>query len=234
MFINESVDKILRYHLNHYKVDQLPSEKERFNIQVLDILIRLYEEINIITPYTSNDKDLLFSALENRGATKELIEELFSLMDEAELNKGRINEILTELIILKDEFKMILPDELDYYEGYFSVYGTPPKFSDFYKSKTESVEEKKELFLPEERYEAHGVSIDEIKDLPEPTIERINNEIIKRDSDNGDLPGGRVDKPKSLVLTSGNGFVDALILFGIMCTELMIGVIVTVLIARFK
>ena len=82
--------------------------------------------------------------------------------------------------------------------------------------------------LCSEVYKKYGVSINEVRQLSNNAIDEINKQILTEEN-GSTVGGGRTkEKPLQLVLTSGNGFVDMIVLLSIMCTEIMIGIVITV------
>lgn len=110
-----------------------------------------------------------------------------------------------------------------------------PKFS---KAETFSQEEfqitvnhKRPNLLENDKYESFGLTIEEVKKLDDSQIENINNRILQLELNNSESSGGIVNqkeaKEKQKVLTpqnisGGGGFVDRLLLLGIMATISMI------------
>ncbi len=82
--------------------------------------------------------------------------------------------------------------------------------------------------LAESVYVKYGVSLAEVKQLSNQAIEEINKQILIEENSSGGQGGRKKEKPLQLILTSGNGFVDMLVLLSIMFTEIMIGIIITV------
>ena len=73
--------------------------------------------------------------------------------------------------------------------------------------------------------------MEELKKLPNMKINEINDKILKQKAE--EEAGGRAKfDPRKLVLTSGSGFVDTLVLLSIIVTEIMIGFLITLAIMR--
>ena len=230
-----------------------------FEYVIIDFLIHLYGKINIINPYQLKSEDSLKNNLIVYGASKEQIDDLFILLDEYNnwiksnsKEKNNILEaifkILSGLVILKRNSVGISDEEMAYYENFFNLRDNKIRtlaemmsnnkedilsiWPRTVQKKEEAKEEKKEsLFLAKEEYEKHGLEMEEVENLPEDRIKAINAEILRRDK-NENQGGSSNEKPWQLVLSSGNGFIDALVLLSIMCTEIMIGVIITIILAR--
>jgi hypothetical protein len=80
--------------------------------------------------------------------------------------------------------------------------------------------------LTREEYSKYGYDIRLIATLSEDEISKVNNVIWKEETKEYTYDKKKSFKFGNMVLTSGNGFVDKLMLLSIIATELMIGVIV--------
>lgn len=88
-----------------------------------------------------------------------------------------------------------------------------------------------EVILPslfdEEKYKEFGISLNDINKLSNETVEKINNKIVVEDASAKEKKN-RFTIPLKLAISSGNGFVDTLVLLSVMATEIMIGIIIAV------
>lgn len=76
-------------------------------------------------------------------------------------------------------------------------------------------------------YQKYGLELSEIVKLTEKEIEDVNNKILAEENRIIDYTKmGKKTWRKNILLTSGNGFVDKLILLSIAATEILIGVVV--------
>lgn len=95
----------------------------------------------------------------------------------------------------------------------------------------ENVKFNYELLLPdlfdEKKYKEFGISLSDISRLSNETVEKINNKIVVEEADTARRKNKFVI-PLKLVISSGNGFVDTLVLLSVMATEIMIGIIIAV------
>ncbi len=168
-------------------------------------------------------------------------------------NKNNILEdiclLLIKMIMLKNRFISISNEELKLYDEIFNLMNNkirmiaqmssvnPNKVSDIWQRKRIHIIKNNTAMyltiiepklLSSEIYKKYGVSINEVKQLSNNAIDEINKQILMEENSTS-THGGRVkEKPLQLVLTSGNGFVDMIVLLSIMCTEIMIGIIITV------
>lgn len=92
-----------------------------------------------------------------------------------------------------------------------------------------------ELMLPdffdEKKYKEFGISLNDMSKLSNETVEKINNKIVVEEA----ITGKKKSKfviPLKLMISSGNGFVDTLVLLSVMATEIMIGIIIAVSVMR--
>ena len=75
-------------------------------------------------------------------------------------------------------------------------------------------------------YEKHGLSINQVKQLSNLKVNEINNIIVENEKE---VKERNNFNPFKLVLSSGNGIVDTLVLFCIVITEIFIGFLVALL-----
>ena len=80
--------------------------------------------------------------------------------------------------------------------------------------------------LAKEEYSEYGYDIRLIATLSEEEISKVNNIIWQEETKQYSYNKKRMFGFKNVLLTSGNGFVDKLMLLSIVATELMIGIIV--------
>ena len=73
-------------------------------------------------------------------------------------------------------------------------------------------------------YDKYGLNKDDISKMSEDKVRNINNRILEKEKE--DNRRKKKFKPKDIIITSGNGFVDTLMLLSIMTTEIMIGVMI--------
>ncbi len=94
---------------------------------------------------------------------------------------------------------------------------------------------KLEIIKPElldtEVYEKFNISKEELEKMTNMEIKKLNEKILENESEEETGGRGKFD-PRKLVLTSGNGFVDTIVLLSIIVTEIMIGLIITLAIMR--
>ena len=253
IFVNESITNGIKNYLAK-KNGTLYDISHVFEYEIINLLIKLYGEINIINPYIVNNETSFKSNLMLYGAKEEEITKLIDLLNtynkwlsSTSREKNSIIEEIFTILIKLVTYKALETNmdngEMAYFKSFFALKDNKIRqivemssnnksifkdlFAKVYKE-TKEEKEKPEPYLSEERYEKYGLSMEEVLKVPEHEIERLNNLIeVKEEEEKVPKPS-----PLRLILSSGNGFIDALVLFSIMCTEIMIGIIVTVLIAR--
>ena len=260
VFVNNALENGIQAFIAKHEGKEYSLSHE-FELNIVDFLVHLYGKINILNPYKIKNDASLVNNFMIYGASREEIESLINLLGEYDtwLNGTtrekndlveRIYAILAKLVVYKTSSMTVSDGEMRYYQDFFNL--TNKRISqlvdmmavsreNIVNSLNKAMEEHKRelekpepepLLLPVDEYEKYGLDIEDVEKLPEEKIQLLNKEIKTRDEN--ETNGGRTkDKPKQLVLSSGNGFVDALVLFSIMCTEIMVGIIVTVIIARF-
>lgn len=260
MFVNNAITDGINAYLKKKNNEDYP-KAFYFELNIIEVLAKIYGDISLLNPYKLMDVDSLKNNLIVYGASTEEIEKLFNLLNEYKiwLNSTvreknniikEIFEIISDLVIFKNKSVTINSEEMQYYEDFLSVKDpivnqivklSSLNIDDVIKVWPMKLEESKKvppkeepLYLADEEYEKYGLFMDEVKKLPKEKVKELNKEIKTRTEKESNGNNGGNTKPWQLVLTSGNGYVDALVLFSIMCTELMIGIIVTIIIGRLS
>ena len=259
VFINRAFENGLQAFTNKHEGKEYSLSHE-FELNIVEFLVHLYGKINILNPYKIRNDDSLKENLMLYGATKEDIDALFDLLNDYDkwLNSTErskhtliesIYKILAKLVVCKTNSMVVSDGEMRYYQDYFAL--TNKRVSqlvDMMAVSRENIvnalklaieEDKAEkskpepepLYLAASEYEKYGLDFEDVEKLPEGKVLELNQDIGIREEEAAER--AKRFKPKQILLSSGNGFVDALVLFSIMCTEIMVGIIVTVVIARF-
>ncbi len=96
---------------------------------------------------------------------------------------------------------------------------------------------KKPDFLPDEYYINNGLKLDEVKNMDDDTLAKLNETILTITDNNSASNGGRTTTISDMITkvlkpqegnASGSGFVDALLLTGIIATIIMIIVVICI------
>ena len=115
---------------------------------------------------------------------------------------------------------------------HFNYSNDPKRVENFYKQERNKIGNRVQLteqrveLLDDITYSKFGVSIDDVKNMDYRMVNKLNNYINDRIAQGIDA----VTPPKkklrfNSVLSSGNGFVDVLLILGIIATEISIGLI---------
>ena len=79
-------------------------------------------------------------------------------------------------------------------------------------------------------YDKYGIDKDDMSRMSEEKVRNINNRILESEKDTEKRNKKFI--PKNVIITSGNGFVDTLMLLSIMTTEIMIGIMIALHVMR--
>lgn len=259
IFINDSISSgISNYLLIKQEKDY--DKAHIFEVYIIRCLCKIYGDVNIINPYRINNENSFKSNLIMYGLKTQEMQEFISLMNDyskwlnSERNVGktdltsRIEIILIDMIVERNKSSKFTDSELEFFDKYFD-----PKdnnFATLHNLITKDINivpmywnRKKALLnnnmkfkrirndlLSSEIYGKYGVDKDQIQNMSEEKVKNINNRIIESEKENNK----RLKKfnPKSVIITSGNGFVDTLMLLTIMTTEILIGVMIALYFIR--
>ena len=258
IFVNEAINNgVLAYDAVQNQNYTL-AQTHIFEYKVIELLVKIYGKINIFNPYQLNSRESLRNNLIVYGAKPDDIDRLFDLMNDYSnwlkgnsFNKNNIMRdifnILALLVVLKNKSVVISSSEMKYYEDFFGlndrrikqlvlmsainpndVLGAWPEALE--KSSKETVNVPQKTYLDQALYTKYKLSMEDVKKLSIEQLQKLNNDIIKIDAPK---ERKRAEIRKPIILTSGSGFVDIIVLLSIICTEIMIGVIIMVMIARF-
>lgn len=250
-FINESIDSgISNYSL--IKDGKEYDKAHIFEVYVIRCLCKIYGELNILNPYRIKNEYSFKTNLIMYGYTVKEMEEFISLMEDyskwlnSEKSVGktdltsRIEICLINMIIVRNRSKRFEIEEIEFFEKYFDPINN--NFATLHNLITKDVNiipmywnRKKSLLnsnlkfklirhdlLSSSTYDKYGLDKDEISKMSEDKVKNINNKIIEKEKEEDKRSKKFV--PKNIIITSGNGFVDTLMLLTIMTTEIVIGI----------
>lgn len=263
IFINEFITYGIQNYLNklqNAKIDY----SHVFEMHIIELLAKIYGEINIINPYNlRNDKEFINNLMLYGIKGKEIIN-LFKYFKQYErwLNStnayksnviNQIESILIDMIVLKNQSAKLPLEEITFYGNYLNpqngdlkkiheIVSFEPDYipnlwekiqNNFQKTSSKNMNFVKPLLLLPEDYEKYGITIGEVKQLSNIKIAEINQRIKNNEESSTDsTTGGNTKvKPLQLVLTSGSGFVDTLVLLSVMATEIMVGLLIAFTVA---
>ncbi|MDD2504893.1 MAG: hypothetical protein PHF21_01305 [Bacilli bacterium] len=254
IFINNGIHNGIISYLNFINNNEI-NNKHIYEFWVIRILIRIYGEINIINPFKLRKEESFKNNLLIYGLKEIEVDSFIKFMNEYDkwLNSpvepaktdipNKINIILINMILLKKTINNIDKNDIECFDDFFCpekgdmlkvqnlIMNEPYTTSKLWLRKKNSFnndfkfQEITEQLLTENDYNRYGLILNEVKQLSNLKIREINNKIITEDSENNE--GGRTKfDPKKLILTSGSGFVDTIVLLSIMATEIMIGLLI--------
>ncbi len=253
IFINDSISNgISNYLLIKNGKDY--DKAHIFEVYVIRCLCKIYGDINILNPYRIDNENSFKSNLIMYGLKVSEMEEFISLMgdyskwlnSEKQVGKtdltSKIEIILINMIIERNKTNKFNEEELEFFDKYFD-----PKNNNFatlhnlitkdinivpmYWNRKKSLLNNNMKFklirndlLSSSTYDKYGLDKDDISKMSEEKVKNINNRILEKEKE--DNKRNKKFIPKNLIITSGNGFVDTLMLLSIMTTEIMIGIMI--------
>lgn len=252
IFINNAINNGIINYFNYINGKEL-NKVHIYEFLIIKVLVCIYGEINIINPYKLNKPDSFKNNLLIYGIKISEINSFIDYMEEYDiwLNSSsnvsktiipnEISKILINMILLKSVNYEINKNDLEVFDSFFN-----PISGDMLKINELIIENntvipilwnrkrqhfKKDLvltrILPEllsaNDYNKYGLDIKEVEQLSNLKIKEINDKII---ADEDESEGKEKFDPKKLILTSGSGFVDTIVLLSIMATEIMIGLLI--------
>ena len=259
IFINDSISNgISNYLLIKNGKDY--DKAHIFEVYVIRCLCKIYGDINILNPYRIDNENSFKSNLIMYGLKVSEMEEFISLMNDyskwlnSEKNVGKtdltskIEIILINMIIERNKSNKFTDEELEFFDKYFD-----PKNNNFatlhnlitkdlsivpmYWSRKKSLLGGNIKFklirndlLSSSTYDKYGLDKELLEKMSEEKVRNINNRILEKERE--DKKRSTKFIPKNIIITSGNGFVDTLMLLSIMTTEIMIGIMIALYFIR--
>lgn len=272
VFINDSFTEAINNYLAH-KDDQKGIVYNSFLVVCIRMLVIIYNETDILNPYTSNNAEILKSNLTKFGYSLAKVEEFFTLLDEykkiEEQNKNLsikienpyfidIQKRLVDMVITKKiNFHISEADLRDFYNLLYTPDNKEPLMISYnYLTAKDKINEVKKYFLEQLKlsepieeeatknylnnrsYEIMGYKMEDIKKLTADQLEKMNHQVydffkIRENAINKEYLLEKAieehDNPKT-ELTTGNGYVDILLVMGVICTLIMVGAIIRFLV----
>ena len=254
IYVNNAVHNGIQNYLSsgqNMEIDKV----HIFEYWVVKVLVQIYGEINIINPFKLNNVESLQKNLTLYGLKTPELEAFFRYMEEYDkwLNSPtlvpktdlpiKLSTTLINMVLLRNGTQKITAEDIAFYDTFFDpIEGHLAKLNDLIvtdktvipklwrrkKAQLENrviLEEVMPDLLPASDYKRYGLNINEVKQLSNLKIKEINDKILAEDAAANE--GGRAKfDPKKLILTSGSGFVDTLVLLSIMATEIMVGLLI--------
>lgn len=156
---------------------------------------------------------------------------------------SKIEIILINMIVEKNKIKKFSEKELEFFEKFFDPKNN--NLSKLHNLITKDVNivpmywnRKKVLLvdnnlkfkrirndlLSSSTYSKYGIDKEDLSNMSEDKVRNINNRILEKEKEENKRNNKFI--PKNLIITSGNGFVDTLMLLSIMTTEIMVGIMI--------
>ena len=253
VFLNNGIHNGIINYINYIEGQEI-NKVHVFEFSVVKVLVSIYGEINIINPFKLGKEESFKKNLLLYGLKEPEMEMFIKYMGDYDkwLNTSHdkpqtnlpimIENIMVNMVLFKSDFQKISSEEIKVYDNFFDPHeGDITKMQDLiivdktkipshWRRKRGQLERnitlepiKPELLSPE-IYERYGLSINKVKQLSNLKIKEINDTIEEEEANEG----GSKPKfgPKTLVLSSGSGFVDTIVLLSIMSTEIMIGLLI--------
>lgn|SRR5574344_527364 len=260
-FINQGINSGIVNYLKE-KNNEPIDMTHYFEMQIIKMLVLIFGEINIINPYKARDEKSFKENLQIYGYSKIGVDNLLLAVSDYETwlnspngNKNssftKINNILMEMLLSRNMKKKLSQETLINFDEYFSLKNPklnrinelisedPKELINSWEEKQKTIyhnpiifTEIKPSLLSKETYERYGINLQDLSDLSNAEINRINAEILKEENNSNPSGGHTKTKPWQLVLTSGSGFVDTIVLLSVMATEIMVGLLIAFYIAR--
>lgn len=249
-FINEFIEVGISNYL--LMKDNMLYEREHiFEIYVIKALCKIYGEINIINPYKIQSENSFKCNLLMYGFLDKDMELLFNYFDmyESWLNSEsvgktdlttKIEKILVNMILIKCRKRMIDEETLEWFDNYFDPIDNSlaklhslitydnDAIPNYWKRKKMGLSNKVTLMdvrtdlLAKDDYATYGINIKDVEKMSHEQVMSLNNKIQEKEKKNKNV----LFKPRKLIISTGSGFVDTLMLLSIMATEVMIGLII--------
>ena len=259
VFINDSISNGISNYLlikNGKDYDKV----HIFEVYVIRCLCKIYGDINILNPYRIDNENSFKSNLIMYGLKVSEMEEFISLMNDyskwlnSEKNVGKtdltskIEIILINMIIERNKSNKFTDEELEFFDKYFDPKNN--NFATLHNLITKDISivpmywsRKKSLLggnikfklirndlLSSSTYDKYGLDKELLEKMSEEKVRNINNRILEKERE--DKKRSTKFIPKNIIITSGNGFVDTLMLLSIMTTEIMIGIMIALYFIR--
>ena len=264
VFINEAFTKAI---LNYQESKEEPNGilYNSFLTMVIRTLICIYNELDIINPYLTENAEALKDNLAKFGYKKENVDVFFQnlnsykqIEDEIEKNGKfiknpyfiEIEKQLIDMLICKklnfhltekevQEFYELLytpvtPDPLRISFNFANTFPNISEIDDYFKEQMKDnvkvIEPKTKTLLNIKAYEILNYSMDNIDTMSSEELDKVNHQVydyfkIRENAINKEyLLEKAIDayeKEKNKV-TSGNGYVDILLVMSVICTTVML------------
>lgn len=254
IFINDSISSgISNYLLIQDKKEY--DKVHIFEVYVIRCLCKIYGNINILNPYRIENENSFKSNLIMYGLSVREMEEFIKLMDDyskwlnSEKNVGKtditskIEILLINMIIERSKVNKLTEKDIEFFDKFFdpknnnleklhSLITKDINIVPMYWSRKKSLLVGNDIkfklirkdLLSSSTYDKYGLDKEDLAKMSEEKVRNINNRILEKEKE--DNKRSKKFIPKNLIITSGSGFVDTLMLLSIMTTEIMVGIMI--------
>lgn len=259
IFINNAITNGINNYILSKNNKQVDST-HFFELRIIEVLVNIYNEVDILNPYKSNNYRAFKDNLTKYGLSNLDANNFINYLNDYDtwLNNSSgdkdatFNElilIVLKMILLKKAEVEISSLEYEFYENFlfpkdnkldriFTLASPNREYIKrmcdrkkvYFKKDKYILKEIEPELLSQATYANYGLDISDVKKLSNMKINEVNK-IIKSEDKEGSSSGGR-RKILELKISSGSGFVDTIVLLSIMMTEIMIGFIIAISIAR--
>ncbi len=231
-----------------YAISKYINNKEdiSFETNIVRILIHIYNEVDFLKPYLLHDYNLIDSNLLQYGLSKEELNKFKEKFNEYMLNHNNdafltIYKIIMDMIFYKYKNKFITDDEVKEYEKIFFQGRSVEALNKYWDKTLYKINNKlsftrtaDKAFNPYGHY-LQGKNMHDIKEMSDEKLYYLNCQKVRDYNANIDDTNifnklNQVIKKEMLPkkLSSGNGFVDILMILSFIATEVMVGAIMAV------
>ncbi len=259
VFINDFIDNgISNYIL--IKEEKEYEKSHIFEAHIIRCLCKIYGEINIINPYRIKNSNSFKTNLIMYGFKAKEMEEFFSEMEnytkwlnsESAVGKtditSKIEMHLINMIVEKNKINKFSKEEIEFFNNFFDPVGNNleklhslitkdvNQVPNYWNSKKTLLDASMHLkfvkngVLSSSTYKKYGVEPKDVSEMSEEKVKDLNENIKAKEKE--EEKNNKKFIPKNLIITSGNGFVDTLMLLSIMTTEIIIGVLIALYFLR--
>lgn len=249
-FVNSFIDSGISNYLL-MKNEMIYEKEHTFEVYVVRALCKIYGEINVVNPYKIHSENSFKCNLLMYGLNEKEMEILFNYFDEYErwLNSNnvgktdlttKIEKTLINMLLIKCRKHAIDEETLKWFDNFFDpVDNNLSKLHslitldndivpNYWKRKKLGLTKNVSLvdirtdLLAKDDYATYGINIKDVEKMSHEKVMELNDKIQEREKKEKNV----LFKPKKIILSSGSGFVDTIMLLSIMATEVMIGLLV--------
>ena len=243
IFINQSIS----YGISNYMLIKQGKDYDKahiFEVYIIRCLCKIYGDLNIINPYRINNENSFKSNLIMYGLKLSQMEEFINLMEEYSiwLNSeklvgktditSKIEIILINMIIERNKHIRFNEDEIKFFDKYFDPINN--NFATLHDLITKDVSIIPMYWNRKKSLLGGNIKFRLIRNdlLSSSTYDKygLDREILEKMSEENKRSKKFI--PKNIIITSGSGFVDTLMLLSIMTTEIMIGIMIALYFLR--